>query len=177
MKTKIKVKVLTEGCMPAIIEKGDWIDLRAAKDVYLKAPQSGVLKEKTINGETVRLRDVKFESELIPLGVAIKLPKGYEAELKGRSSLTRKHGVIMACSGVIDNSYCGNDDEWLFNALAVKEAHISKDDRICQFRVKLSQKATIWQKIKWLFSSGVELVEVDDLGDNNRGGFGSTGIK
>ena len=52
-----------------------------------------------------------------------------------------------------------------------------KGDRICQFRIQLSQKATMWQKIKWLLSSGIELVEVDDLGNENRLGFGSTGIK
>jgi len=59
----------------------------------------------------------------------------------------------------------------------MRETTIEAGDRICQFRIQLSQKATMWQKIKWLFSSGVELVQVDDLGDNNRGGLGSTGIK
>ena len=59
----------------------------------------------------------------------------------------------------------------------MKATTIHKGDRICQFRIQLSQKATMWQKLKWLSSSGIELVEVDDLGDNNRGGFGSTGVK
>ena len=59
----------------------------------------------------------------------------------------------------------------------MKTTTIHKGDRICQFRIQLSQKATIWQKIKWLFSSGIELVQVDNLRDENRGGMGSTGIK
>jgi dUTP pyrophosphatase len=81
--------------------------------------------------------------------------------------------------GIIDNSYCGNQDEWKFPAVALKESKkaIEKGDRICQFRIQLTQKATFWQKLKWLLSSGVELVEVDDLSDNNRGGLGSTGVK
>ena len=83
----------------------------------------------------------------------------------------------MSCSGEMDNSYCGNNDEWLFRVFAIRDGKINALDRICQFEIVPSQKATIWQKIKWLFSSGIELVKVDDLGDNNRGGFGSTGIK
>ena len=59
----------------------------------------------------------------------------------------------------------------------MRETTIEAGDRICQFRIQLSQKATMWQKIKWLLSSGIELVEVDDLGDDNRGGFGTSGIK
>ena len=59
----------------------------------------------------------------------------------------------------------------------MRETTIEAGDRICQFRIQLSQKATMWQKIKWLLSSGIELVEVDDLGNENRLGFGSTGIK
>ena len=72
-------------------------------------------------------------------------------------------------------SYNGNKDEWKFPAIAIKDATIKKGTRICQFRIQLSQKATIWQKIKWLFSNKIELVQVDNLSDNNRGGIGSTG--
>lgn len=162
---RIKVKVLTEGCMPVVLPQGDWIDLRAAENVELEAPQADS------NGK------VSLSSKLVKLGVAMKLPKGFEAELKGRSSLTRRHNVIMTCSGVIDNSYSGNSDEWLMNLTAVGDCVIEKGSRIAQFRIIPNQKATIWQKIKWLFSSGVELIQVDDLGDNNRGGLGSTGIK
>ena len=72
-------------------------------------------------------------------------------------------------------SYRGNKDEWKFPAVAIKDTTIKKGTRICQFRIQLSQKATIWQKIKWLFSNKIELVQVDNLSDNNRGGIGSTG--
>lgn len=73
-------------------------------------------------------------------------------------------------------SYRGNDDEWHYVCSTMTKATIHKGDRICQFRIQLSQKATFWQKLKWLFSSGIELVEVDKLNDTNRGGFGSTGV-
>lgn len=173
MKLKIKVKVLTKGCMPIISEKGDLIDLRAAKDYEFHAPQAGVQYQKG----NIKYRDVKFDEQLIQLGVAMQFPKGMMAKLKGRSSLTKNHGVVMACSGEIDNSYCGNTDEWLFRVFAIREGKINALDRICQFEVVPSQKATFWQKLKWFFSSGVKLVEVDSLNNEARGGFGSSGIK
>lgn len=177
MKLKIKVKVLTEGCMPEINPSGDWIDLRAAEDIELKAPQAGTLKRKVINGEVVSYRNVTFDTKLFSLGIAMELPKGFEAQVLPRSS-TPKMGIIQPNSeAVIDNIYKGNNDIWRFWATALRDTTIHKGDRICQFRIQLSQKATMWQKLKWLFSSGIELVEVDDLGDNNRGGFGSTGVK
>lgn len=178
MKLKIKVKVLTDGCMPEIIEKGDWIDLRAAEDVHLNAPQAGTLKRKTVNGEETNHRDVTFDSKLIKLGVAMELPAGFEACVLPRSGTYKEFAVICRNSqGVIDNSYRGDNDEWRFPALAFCDTTIHKGDRICQFRIQLSQKATLWQKIKWLLSSGVELVEVKSLNNDNRGGFNSTGIK
>ena len=173
MKLKIKVKVLTNGCMPTVINKGDLIDLRAAESYEFHAPQAGVQYQK----DNTKYRDVKFDEQVIKLGIAMELPKGMMAKLKGRSSLTKNYGVVMAWSGEIDNSYCGNNDEWLFRVFAIREGKINALDRICQFEIVPSQKATVWQKIKWLFSSGIELIKVDDLGDNNRGGFGSTGIK
>lgn len=172
MKTVIKVKVLTKGCMPQVIEKGDLIDLRAAEDYVFKAPQAGVQYQK----DNIKYRDVSFDEQVIKLGVAMQLPKGMMAKLKGRSSLTKKHGVIMACSGEIDNSYCGNEDEWLFRVFAIRNGEIKKFDRICQFEIVPSQKATLWQKLKWLLSSGVKVIEVDNLNNSNRGGFGSTGV-
>lgn len=173
MKLKIKVKVLTKGCMPVVINKGDLIDLRAAENYKFHAPQAGIQYQR----DKVKYRDVKFDEQVIRLGVAMELPKGMMAKLKGRSSLTKNHGIVMSCSGEIDNSYCGNNDEWLFRVFAIREGKINALERICQFEIVPSQKATIWQKIKWLLSSGIELVEVDDLGDANRGGFGSTGVK
>lgn len=74
-------------------------------------------------------------------------------------------------------SYNGNNDCWMFNAIAFRDATIPENTRICQFKIQLSQKATVWQKLKWLFSSKIEFVEVDNLNNNDRGGFGSTGDK
>lgn len=180
MKTKIKVKVLTKGCMPTMLSQGDWIDLRSAETISFKFPQAESRKIKVVDGKQVSYRNVQCEEKMIPLGVAIKLPEGFEAIMAPRSSTYKDFGMIARNSiGIIDNSYCGNQDEWKFPAVALKESKkaIEKGDRICQFRIQLTQKATFWQKLKWLLSSGVELVEVDDLSDNNRGGLGSTGVK
>jgi dUTP pyrophosphatase len=76
----------------------------------------------------------------------------------------------------VDCTYRGENDEWRFPVIATKDITIPKGTRIAQFRVQLSQKATVWQKIKWLFSSKPKLVKVTSLGDKSRGGFGSTGI-
>ena len=178
MRLKIKVKVLTEGCMPVINENGDWVDLKSAVDITIPAPQSDVLKRKTIEGERVGHRDVEIPTYYIPLGVAMQLPKGFEAIIDSRSSSPKKLGLFIPNGqGVVDNTYNGNNDQWHYVCSPMRETTIEAGDRICQFRIQLSQKATMWQKIKWLLSSGIELVEVDDLGNENRLGFGSTGIK
>lgn len=124
------------------INQGDWIDLRAAEDVEMKAG----------------------EFRIISLGVSMKLPEGYEAHIVPRSSTFKKWGVLQVNSmGVIDNSYCGDNDVWGFPALAMRDTVIRKDDRICQFRI---------QKVM----EPVEFVEVDQLDAPDRGGFGSTGM-
>lgn len=177
MKLKVKVKRIdTTIELPEITKNGEWIDLRAAKEITMKAPQAGTLKRHKVNNIEVSHRDVSFDSQLIPLGVAIQLPKGFEAVMLPRSSTAKKFGIVMANSqGVIDNSYCGDNDEWKYPAIAIKDTVIPKGSRICQFRIQLSQKATIWQKFKWLFSNGIVVEEVDSLCNENRGGFGSTG--
>jgi dUTP pyrophosphatase len=179
MKQKIKVKRINKNIpLPEVIEKGDWVDLRAAETVHLNAPQAGTLKRHTVDGVEVSHRDVTFDSKLIGLGVAMQLPKGLEAVALSRSSSFKNFGVILANSeGVIDQPYCGDNDEWRFNAIALRDTTINEGDRICQFRVQLSQKATMWQKIKWLLSSGIEVVEVDELDNPDREGIGSTGTR
>lgn len=175
---KIKVKLLGKNTtMPKIIDKGDWIDLSLAKDVELAAPQSGTLKEITNeHGVHSRVRNVELPITILPLGVAMKLPKGLEAVTVVRSSTPYKWGVVQANAyGVIDNTYCGNDDEWKLPVFTLRHTTIKAGTRIAQFRIQLSQKATIWQKIKWLFSNKIELVQVDNLSKTNRGGIGSTG--
>ncbi len=125
------------------IEKGDWIDLRAAKRYTL----------------------AKGDFALIDLGVSIKLPEGYEAHLCPRSSTFKKWGIIQTNSmGIIDNSYCGEDDVWMMPVLATRDTVIEVNDRICQFRIEKIQP-------------NVMLKEVESLGDKSRGGFGSTGAR
>lgn len=177
MKLKIKVKRLNKTiALPEITEKGDWIDLRCSRNLIMTAPQAGVLKRTVIKGKEEAQRNVSFDFKYIPLGVAIQLPKGFEAVVLARSSTPEKFGIITANSeGVIDNTYCGENDEWKYPALALRNTKLFEGDRICQFRIQLSQKATFWQKLKWLFSNGVKIVEVDHLDNTNRGGFGSTG--
>lgn len=179
MKLKIKVKRINKNiALPEVTEKGDRIDLRSSKTLKLEAPQAGTLKRHKLEGVEVAHRDVKFDSSLIPLGIAMQLPAGFEAVLHPRSSTFKNFGIILANGeGVIDQPYCGDNDEWKFAAIALRDTVIYKGDRICQFRIQLSQKATMWQKIKWLLSSGVEIVEVDELDNPDRDGIGSTGIK
>ncbi|MCR4841344.1 MAG: dUTP diphosphatase [Lachnospiraceae bacterium] len=121
--------------------KSDWIDLRAAENVTLKAG----------------------EFKLISLGVAMELPAGYEAHIVPRSSTFKNFGVIQTnhC-GIIDGSYCGNEDIWRFPALAVRDTEIHVNDRICQFRIMKNQPQIVFD-------------EVDELHGADRGGFGSTG--
>ena len=179
MKLIIKVKRINKNIpLPEVIDKGDWIDLRAAETVTLNAPQANILKRHKVKGVEERHRDVEFDSRLIRLGVAMQLPKGFEAVALSRSSTYKNFGVILGNSeGVIDQPYCGDNDEWRFNAIAFRDTTINEGDRICQFRIQLSQKATMWQKIKWLLSSGIKIVEVDELSNPDREGIGTTGIK
>ena len=181
MKLKIKIKLNDISQLPTLTKKGDWIDLKAAETVEFKAPQAETLHRKTINNETSSFRDVIFDRKLIPLGVMMQLPKGFEAVILPRSSTPNDEpkgfGIISANSqGVIDNKYCGDNDQWYFNAIALRHTIIKKGYRICQFRIQLSQYATIWQKIKWLFSNGIEFKITEHLNHESRGGFGSTGL-
>jgi len=157
---------------PKVIKKGEWVDLHSAQECTLNAPQAGTLK-----GHDVKHRDVVSEVTYIPLGVAMQLPKGFEAIVAPRSSTARKIGIMMANSiGIIDNSYRGDNDQWCFPATTLRRTTIAKNTRLCQFRIQLSQKATLWQKLRWLFTSGIKLVEVDSFNTEDREGFGSTGL-
>ena len=99
----------------------------------------------------------------IPLGVAMELPAGYEALVVPRSSTAKHLGILMSNSmGVIDESYKGDGDEWHFPCYALRETYIRKNERICQFRIIEHQPE-------------IKLVEVDKLGNADRGGLGSTG--
>lgn len=142
MMEKIKIKYFdNEIDKIEKISKGDLIDLRAAETVEMK----------------------KGDFKLIKLGVGMKLPEGYKANVYPRSSTYKNFGIILANSvGQIDNSYSGNSDEWKFPAIALKDTVIHKNDRICQFEI---------QKIQ----PEIEFEEVECLDEVSRGGIGSTG--
>lgn len=100
---KIKILEKTPGCMPKQFKVGDWFDLSTAEEVTLKDPHAETLHKHKVGEETVKFRDVVFHSTLIPLGVAMQLPKGFEAIVAPRSSSFRKFGIIQTNSiGVID---------------------------------------------------------------------------
>lgn len=140
---KLKVKFENEVCQDFefVGEKSDWIDLKAAQDYELN----------------------QFEYTLINLGFALQLPDGYEAHIVPRSSTFKNFGILQTNSmGIIDNSYCGDEDYWKLPVIAMRDTVIKKGDRICQFR--------IMEKM-----SNIEVEIVKTLGNENRGGFGSTG--
>ena len=153
---KIKVKEITKGCFPVRSngEASDCYDLFLAEDVTLK------------EGEVYVAR----------LGVAMEMPKGMIARVYSRSSGPSKIGITVANGlGFIDNIYKGDNDEWKAPLYAFKAVTIPKGTRICQFEIAPSQFATVWQKLRWLFSNKLLLEKVDMLGNENRGGIGSTG--
>ena len=141
---EIKIKYFVDGIDPLcyVAGKSDWIDLHAAEDVTLKAG----------------------EFRLIPLGVAIALPEGYEAHIVPRSSTFKNYGILQTNSmGVVDCSYCGDNDQWRMPVYATRDVTIPKGARICQFRIVENQPA-------------LRFTRVESLGGPDRGGFGSTGI-
>lgn len=123
--------------------KGDWIDLRCSEDVELKAG----------------------DFKLLPLGVSMSLPYGYEAHIVPRSSTFKNYGIIQTNHmGIVDRSYCGDNDQWMMAVYATRDTLIHKNDRVCQFRIMRNQPFIYFD-------------EVETLGNKSRGGFGSTGVK
>lgn len=145
MEAKIRIKYFREDMerLQYVDGKSDWIDLRAAEEVSMKAG----------------------EFRLIPLGVAMELPAGYEAHVVPRSSTFKNFGIIQTNHmGVIDESYCGDNDQWFFPAYALRDTQIHAGDRICQFRIMEHQPRICFEETK-------------ALGNQDRGGHGSTGRK
>ncbi len=121
--------------------KSDWIDLRAAEDVIMKAG----------------------EFRLISFGISMKIPEGYEAHIVPRSSAFKNFGILQVNSiGIIDNTYCGENDIWRMPVYAVRDTEIHVNDRIAQFRIMENQPAVVFE-------------EVEKMEGEDRGGFGSTG--
>lgn len=171
---KIKVKLFEGGKMPQVNENGDLFDVFSRISTRLISPQAGVQHQ--VNN--MKVRDVEFKHALIPLGFAMEIPKGFKANLYPRSSTYKKWKIIFANSvGNIDSSYSGNDDEWKASVIALGNTTIEAGDKIAQFEIVPSAKATIWQKLQWLFSNKIEFIQVDSLNNADRGGFGTTGSK
>ena len=173
---KIKILEKASGCMPKIFEEGDCIDLYTAEDYTFKCPHAKMLhKQKNDEEKKIdRYRDVVFTYGLLNLGVIIEMPKGFKGILKPKSSTFKKFGLLQPNSpGEVDNSYKGPDDIWKFPVLATRNVTIPKGTPVAQFEIVLSQKATIWQKIKWLFSNGIKIQEITKVSNPNRGGFGT----
>ena len=124
-------------------ENGDWLDLRAAEAVEFKAG----------------------EHKLISLGVSLRLPPGYEAHVAPRSSTFKHWGLLQTNSpGIIDESYCGEQDIWFFSAYATRDTLVEKNDRICQFRLVKKMPRP-------------QLCPVEHLDGPPRGGYGSSGAR
>ncbi len=122
--------------------KSDWIDLRSAESVELK----------------------QGDFKLIDLGVSVQLPQGYEMIVAPRSSMFKNFGLIQTNGiGIIDESYCSDDDRLMLPVLAMRDTKININDRLCQFRIFKHQPA-------------IEFNEMESLGNPTRGGFGSTGV-
>lgn len=138
---EIKIKYFSDVEKVNKLPNGDWVDLRSAVDITLK----------------------KGEFAIIPLGVGMQLPFGYEAHIVPRSSTYKNFGIIQTNHmGVIDNSYSGDNDQWGMPVIAMRDTIIHKNDRICQFRIMQRQPE-------------FEFNEVEHLNSKSRGGFGSTG--
>jgi dUTP pyrophosphatase len=128
--------------LPQVVQHGNFIDLYVAKGCHLK----------------------EGEFKLIDLGVSVECPEGYWMQLVPRSSTFKKYGIIQTNSfGVIDTSYCGDNDIVMLPVYATRNTRIPKGERICQFRL--------------VKDIPFNIVEVDKLEGPDRGGFGSTGKK
>lgn len=141
----IKIKYLSDKIEPLCYIGGvsDWVDLRAAEEITMR----------------------KGEYKLIPLGIAMQLPSGYEALMIPRSYTYKRFGVIQANHiGLIDESYCGDSDQWYFPAIAMRDTIIHAGERLCQFRIIKHQPQLVFETVEM-------------LGNEDRDGFGSTGVE
>ena len=140
-KIKIKYHVKELEKLRYIDGKSDWIDLRVAEEVKMKAG----------------------EFRLISMGISVELPKGYEMWILPRSSAFKYFGVIQTnAMGVVDESFCGDNDIIHMPILAMRDTEMHINDRIGQFRIAKHQ-------------AEIHFVEVEHLNHADRGGFGTTG--
>lgn len=153
---KMRIKYFEGATKLEKITKGNWIDVYANKDVFVKCG----------------------ERAMVPLGFALELPEGWEGHLAPRSSTFKTWGIIQTNSvGVVDDTYIGDNDQWHMpvyclqgkdieseNGEEVKGTWIRKGDKIGQFRIMEVMPE-------------IEFEEVESFGNKDRGGFGTTGTK
>ena len=165
MKLVVNYRSVDPSIKPVITDKGEWIDLMAAENVDFAAPHNAY-----------NTRITEYDAKKVSLGIAMSLPKGIEAVILPRSSLYGNKGVTLVNSqGVIDSSYSGDNDIWSAYLKADRASTILVGERIVQFRLQPSQRASIWTKIKWLFVSKIEFNKVEYLNNPDRGGYGVSG--
>lgn len=141
-KETVYIKYLPDAHKLEQVDWGSWIDLYTYEPITIK----------------------QGERAYINLGIAMQLPEGYEAIIAPRSSTFKSWGVLQTNSiGVIDSTYCGDNDIWMFPAYATKTVTIPANTRICQFRIQKEQPELLFEE--------VETLEAED-----RGGFGSSGL-
>ena len=141
----------------AVIGAGSW-GTALAKVLHTNGNQVTVWS--IVEAEIAMLRERHEHVDKLP---GVKLPEGYEAHVVPRSSTFKNYGIIQTNScGIIDGTYCGDDDMWRMPVYAVRDTVIHVNDRICQFRIFENQPKITFD-------------EVESLGNKNRGGFGSTG--
>ncbi|ABG85823.1 dUTP diphosphatase [Clostridium perfringens] len=152
----IRIKYFDNATKLKKITKGNWIDIYANKDIFVKCG----------------------ERAMVPLGFALELPEGWEGHLAPRSSTFKTWGIIQTNSvGVVDDTYIGDNDQWHMpvyclqgkdieseNGEEVKGTWIRKGDKIGQFRIMEVMPE-------------IEFEEVESFGNKDRGGFGTTGTK
>ena len=155
---KLLVKYHNSNCH--LEQHGNWVDLKSAENIKIK----------------------KFENRLISLGVSIRLPKYYQANIVPRSGTYKKYKIIQANHyGIIDgpdkisDGYSGNNDIWMFNAIALDNVEINNGDRICQFEIRPTMVAPWFIKLNWIFNNKIKIIVAQDLKSDDRGGFGSSG--
>ena len=151
----MKIKYESKSGVPLeILEKGDWVDLRLLEDANI-APG---------------------EFKALSTGIRMELPKGFEALVALRSSTGKRFRVLQYnAPGVVDNSYCGPEDIWHILLYAPDGTFIKAGERIAQFRIQPKMRASMWTKLRWLFTSKVHFIQVSHIkGKTNRGGLGST---
>lgn len=163
----IPVKYFDENLTPLDHDRGDWVDVRCSSKVVIIQSINDEEEITTGKEPLVMTPDNQFfirkgSIAKVYLGFALKLPANHEAIIRPRGSLSKQTGLLFATSGVVDEGYCGPNDQWFVCLYATRDTYVSFDERICQFRIQEKQPSLVFDKVK-------------EMEDPDRGGHGSTG--